>query len=157
MFALISVLSVDVLLFLGFIFIIFKMMGKSYIDISKCRKRYFDRLDGSDAEYHESDFISDSENNNESDTTQSDRSYYEDVIFTLYIGLQQYFNIEENRTKLLNILSSNSNILILGLVKFEKLSSLKLKNTSPCLLKIYIFEIVRKLINSPNPFFITLI
>ena len=108
MYSFISVLSVDVLLFLGFIFIIFKMVGDSYIDISKCRKRYFDRLDGSDDEYYESDFISDSENN-KSATTQSDRSYCEDVIFTLYIELQQYFNIEENKTKLLDILSCNSN------------------------------------------------
>ena len=96
MFNFISVLSVDILLFLGFIFIIFKMMSKSYIDISKCRKRYFDNLDGSEDEGisdHESESNSDIVYNYESDTTESDQSYYEDVIFTLYIELQQYFNI----------------------------------------------------------------
>ena len=123
MFALISVLSVDVLLFLGFIFIIFKMMSKSYIDISKCRKRYFDRLDGSEDESisdHESESNSDIVYNYDS-ATESDRSYYEDVIFTLYIGLQQYFNIEENRTKLLDVLSCNSNNLMIANKSLEDL------------------------------------
>ena len=110
MFNFISVLSVDVLIFLGFMFIIFKMVGSSYIDISKCRKRYFDNLDGSE---DESESNSDNVYNNESDTTHSERSYYEDVIFTLYIELQQYFNIEENRTKLFDVLSNNSNNLII--------------------------------------------
>ena len=87
------------------------MMGKSYIDISKCSKRYFDSLDGSDDEYHISDYNSES-NNEYTYNYESDITYREDIILTLYIRLQQYFNIEENRTKLLDILSSNSNNLI---------------------------------------------
>ena len=45
MYELISILTLDIVIFISFISLIFKMVGKSYVDISECRKRYFDRLD----------------------------------------------------------------------------------------------------------------
>ena len=135
MYELISVLTIDIIIFISFISIILKMIGKSYIDISNCRERYFDSLDRafeydndgydqesknftSDADNLEDSFHSNysSEINNETDRFNNNIIYTEDVIFSKYIEVSQYFAIEKYREILIDILSGDT-ILTTGFIE----------------------------------------
>ena len=135
MYEFVSVLTIDIMIFVSFMIVILKMIGKSYIDISKCRKRYFDRLDQAfeyDNDGYENDgYDNDILYNTKEETEQSELNdsydsisdifnnkiiYTEDVIMSKYIEVLQYFGVERNGEILIDILSGET-ILTTGFIE----------------------------------------